>query len=108
MSIQCYAVSPTGNDNPMAVLAAVAVGSRRESIRQALVAADIYVGEPGRVNNVGAVISTSVYEPRAAVDIPVTLSGGIHETGGVITNVEAGVTLQDQDVTAFDVTIEIP
>ena len=93
LSIQCYGGPPTGNRSPMNVLRTVVSSAMLPTVQLAFEAAGIDVDASARVNNVGAVISTARFEPRAHVDVSVSYTADVSEFGTIITRAEVTLAI---------------
>jgi hypothetical protein len=93
LSIQCYGGPPTGDRSPMNVLRTVIARARLNAQMVAFEAAGIGVEALGRINNVGAVLSGTRWEPRAHVDVTVSMTSEVTAPIGRIDIVE--VTLEE-------------
>lgn len=104
LSVQCYGGPATGGFKPNSVLQTVSASSVLPSIRNALEAGGCGIVGTGPVHDVGAVINTATYEPRAAMDVTLWVSSSVFEFAGRIDSVEATVSTDDEG----DITFEIP
>lgn len=103
LSIQCYGGPPTGRGRPLSVLQTVVKSAWLPSVRNALELAGVGVTTSGRVNDVGAALNSSRWEPRAHVDIKVWVTAEISEPGSVIERVEAAFEIADIETEALAV-----
>ncbi len=95
LSMQCYGSSPTGSRSPMNVLRTVVASAMLPSVREAFEAAGLYVNASGRINDVGAVLNSSRWEPRAHVDVEVSYVASVSETGTIIERVGVVFAIDD-------------
>lgn len=105
LSIQCYGGPPTGSRSPVNILRTVVSSAQLPSRKEAFEDAGIYVNASGRINDIGSVLSSSRYEPRAYVDIEVTYVAEVSETSTIITRVEGTITGSDTEL-ALDITAD--
>lgn len=103
LSVQCYGGNPTGNDNPKAILQRVVTSAQLPSFRDALEAANVGVTTSGAINDVGALINSARWEPRAHVDFTIWFTAQVQETGTVIETAEVALDVIDKAPIVFAV-----
>jgi hypothetical protein len=96
LSIQCYGSDAQGEASPMAVLEAVVQAIALPSVRYALRQAGVGAAGFSTVRNNGAMVSSTVWEPRAVVEFEFNLASEVEETGTYIERAKIGGTV-DQD-----------
>lgn len=95
LSIQCYGGLPTGNRSPSNILRTVVTSSLLPSQRELFEEAGVYVEASGRVNDVGALINSQRWEPRAHVDVSISYIAEVSETNTIITRVTGTIEVDD-------------
>lgn len=104
LSVQCYAGTDgpyVGDTSPLAVLQNAAMRALLPSVRDALEDAGVGVSSIGPVNNVGAMISTTSWEPRAHMDVKLWVASEVSEAGTVIDTAEVTMTITDRQDVVF-------
>lgn len=102
LSVQCYGGEPTGTRSPKAILQTVSAAALLPTIRASLESAGVGVSDAGPINDVGAVLSTTKFEPRAHVDFDIWFTAQVSETGTFIETVDVAIETADASA-LFDV-----
>jgi len=95
LNIQCFGGAAQGDLSPRAYLETVRAKSRLPSIRTPLRTANIGVLTFGSILSVSAPLDVTVYEPRASLDVTLSLAQELTETGTSIDSVEIGNLITD-------------
>lgn len=88
LQIQAFGTDAVGDAHPMAILEEILLKAKLPSFKSALQAASVAVIRHDPVRNVGALLNTADTEPRALVDVELSLVSEISETGTFVEFVE--------------------
>lgn len=100
LSIQCYGGPPTGNRSARNILRTVVSYAHLPSQKLLFEDAGVYVEPSGRVNDIGSLINSQRWEPRAHVDVSVSYVAEVSETNTIITRVTG--TIEVDSLVAVD------
>src|SRR5690606_2698590 len=91
LSIQCFAGvdgAATGASAPAALLHSVVAAANLPTRRAALNAAGVGIGSLGPVQSIDGVLGSSVFEPRATLEVRLFLTGEVTELGTYVESVD--------------------
>ncbi len=103
LSLQCFGGDAVGSSMPAAVLDQVVTKSRLPSLRAALQDAHVGIAHLGIVQSTDGVINSTLFEPRALLEVKFFLSQVVTESlggGGVIDTIEITGSDEDDNTTA--------
>jgi hypothetical protein len=103
LRLQCFAGTATGATTPQALLEAVVAAAKLPTRRAALIAAGVGILSMGTVLPIDGVIGSSVFEPRAVLEVRLLVSSEVTETGTFVESVEV-----TNDVTEESFSVEAP
>jgi hypothetical protein len=96
LTLQCFAVQPTGDSGAVEILTRVLGSLRLPTTRDALVASGVGVGNASPVQWIEGTVG-GLFEPRAVVDLTLHLAEEISETGTYIEKVALTNQIPDPD-----------
>lgn len=88
LSVQCFAGDATGASTSVAILERLRAKLPLPTVADALAAANVAVVGRGPVRNAAALINSTVFEPRAVIELRFTAASEVTETGTYIETVE--------------------